>query len=256
MADDPAIVAAEAARDARGRGLLVATDFDGTLAEIVSRPGDAILRDDARRALKALAPLARIAIVSGRALSDLRARVAVEGVALAGEHGGDILLPSGERREVEVPPEDREAQDAFARYAQLLLHGTGGEVERKRLAIAAHTRGVEEEARPRLRDALLFRGRELARGHALSVLEGKEVVELRANDASKGLGLSRLRALLGPEAHVIAMGDDATDEDLFREAASRGGTTVKVGEGPSVARFRLEGPPQVVELLEALVSKL
>src|ERR1700722_17659613 len=102
MGDDPVELAAQVVKEARANGLLVATDFDGTLAEVVLTPADAHLRDDVREALMALARRARVAVVSGRALSDLRARVAIEGVAVAGEHGGDILLPGGERLEIEV----------------------------------------------------------------------------------------------------------------------------------------------------------
>jgi trehalose-phosphatase len=252
--DDPAELAGLVAAEARRAPLLLATDFDGTLAPVAPRPSEAIIRDDARRALEALSLRAAVAIVSGRELSDLQARVGLGGLALAGEHGGDLLLPGGERRGLELSVAQRDALGAFARFADLLLAGTGGEVERKRLGVAAHTRRVDECARRRFEEALLLRAREVAGPAELEVLQGKRVLELRARGASKGLGLRRLRELLAKDAYVVAIGDDLTDEELFREAAREGGRGVKVGAGETIARSRLAGPEEVARFLVGLVA--
>jgi trehalose-phosphatase len=251
----PRALADEVTALVKGKALLVASDFDGTLAEIVPVPRDARLRDDARTALAALAQRALVAVVSGRELSDLRARVAIEGVALAGEHGGDLLLPGGERREVELSPAGRQALDGFGRYADLLLAGTGGLVERKRLGIAAHVRNVVENA-PKLEEQLLARAHEIGKGGLVQPVKGKKVVELRAAGASKAVGLERVRATLAPTAFVIALGDDETDEDLFRAALDASGMAVKVGDGPSYAPVSLEGPEQVAQFLAAIAASL
>jgi trehalose 6-phosphate phosphatase len=247
--EDPRLLAASVLREAGGRPLLVASDFDGTLAEITPTPAESRLRDDCRAALEALARRARVAILSGRELSSLTARCGLEGVALAGEHGGDLFLPSNGLHALELDHRARAALDAFELFAARLLGGTGGEVERKRLAVAAHTRQVEEAARPGLEAALLGRARELAKDPSVDAIEGKRVVELRASGATKAHGLARIRALLAPGAHVVAIGDDVTDEDLFREAAREGGSTIKVGAGETVARSRLAGPAEVAVFL-------
>lgn len=254
VAEDPGELAALVARERQGREVLVATDFDGTLADITLRPDDAMLREDVRQALLRLVARVRVAILSGRELSDLRARVAIEGVVLAGEHGGDILLPGSDRRGLELTPSERAGLDTYARYADLLLAGTGGEVERKRLAVAAHTRRVGDDGWRRLEDALLMRAREVGRTAGLDSVPGKRVVELRARGASKALGLARVRQLVAPDAYVVALGDDVTDEDLFKEAFKTGGVTIKVGDGETVARHRLKGPAEVAELLTRIGS--
>jgi trehalose 6-phosphate synthase/phosphatase len=254
--DEPRELAARVVSLATGREILVASDFDGTLAPIVPRPDDATLREDSRAALAALAGRAHVAIVSGRELSKLRARVALPGIALAGEHGGDLLLPSGERSALELSKGAREALDAFGRFADLLLAGTGGEVERKKLATAAHTRRIEKD-RDRLESVLLARGREIgATSGQVEAIPGRRVVELRAQGASKGLGLVRIKAALAPRAFVVALGDDRTDEDLFREVLRDGGMAVRVGAGETCARQRVEGPEAVARFLEALAQWL
>ncbi len=252
---DPVELAALVVKESAGTPLLLATDFDGTLAAVVPSPSDAILRDDARRALETLALRVHVAVVSGRELSDLQARVGLRGITLAGEHGGDLLLPGGERQGLGLTDAQRNALEGFGRYAELLLAGTGGEVERKRLGVAAHTRRIEEGAQRRFEETLLFRARELA-PLGLDVLEGKRVIELRPGGASKGLGLRRIRELVAPTAYVLAIGDDQTDEELFREAIREGGHAVKVGMGETIAQSRVAGPEDVARLLEALAERL
>ncbi|MBI3725231.1 bifunctional alpha,alpha-trehalose-phosphate synthase (UDP-forming)/trehalose-phosphatase, partial [bacterium] len=84
---------------------------------------------------------------------------------------------------------------------------------------------------------------------------GKKIVELRARGASKDAALGKLRATVAPDALVIAVGDDTTDEDLFRAALLASGLAVRVGEGPSVAPERLAGPEDVARFLEGLATK-
>ncbi|MBI3725138.1 trehalose-phosphatase, partial [bacterium] len=149
---EPGDLARRAVAAAAGRALLLVLDFDGTLAEIVDDPDDALLLERARAALSVLGrgaeSGAHVAIVSGRALEDLRSRASVPGVALAGEHGADLLLPGGERLELEPGARAKEVLERFARTADGILSGTGGHVERKRVSVAAHTRRVRENAAP------------------------------------------------------------------------------------------------------------
>jgi len=245
-------LASHVLRAARGRELLVAVDFDGTISDLVPRPRDAQLRDDARVALETLARRTHVVIVSGRGLADLRARVTMPDVSLVGEHGGELLLSSGERHAIDLEPSARAALIAFERDATELLEETAGEVEAKRLAVAAHTRRVDPALVEAVEGALLERARERARAGLLEVLRGKCVVELRARGACKALGLARARALLAPASFVVSLGDDATDEDLFRESIQAGGLAIKVGDGVTVAHHRLAGPPEVARFLVKL----
>jgi trehalose 6-phosphate phosphatase len=81
-----------AERTAATEGLLLGLDFDGTLAPIEADPDAPALSSTHRAALEALndRPGVAVAVISGRALADLRSRVAVEGVAYAGNHGLEL----------------------------------------------------------------------------------------------------------------------------------------------------------------------
>ena len=75
--------------------VLLSLDFDGTLAPIHQNPGAASMPSESRRALKALESGHRssVAIISGRALPDLRERVRMEEIIYAGNHGLEITGP-------------------------------------------------------------------------------------------------------------------------------------------------------------------
>src|SRR4029453_14811200 len=75
-----------------GAGLVVIFDYDGTLTPLVSSPGAAFLAPSVRANLARLAgsDRARLAILSGRGLADLRERVALDGVLYGGCHGLEI----------------------------------------------------------------------------------------------------------------------------------------------------------------------
>jgi trehalose 6-phosphate synthase/phosphatase len=81
------------------------------------------------------------------------------------------------------------------------------------------------------------------------VLPGDKVVEVRPQGIHKGLAV---RDLLGPGDRAVAFGDDRTDEDLFA-ALPDDALTVRVGRGPSVARWRVPDVAAARELLRALL---
>lgn len=78
-----------------GRRPAVFLDFDGTLSDIVERPEAATLVDGAAEALRALAAQCPVAVISGRDLADVRNRVKVDGLWLAGSHGFELVAPDG-----------------------------------------------------------------------------------------------------------------------------------------------------------------
>lgn len=75
--------------------VLLLSDFDGTLSPIVGRPEEAVLPDGTRRAIEALAAHQRfgVAVVSGRALSDIKNKVGIQNITYAGNHGMEIGGP-------------------------------------------------------------------------------------------------------------------------------------------------------------------
>ena len=239
--------------------LAVFLDYDGTLTPIVDDPDAALLPEATRRALAALAERTTVAIVSGRDLDDVRAKVAVDGLAYAGSHGFDILHPDGTRHQLatELTPALDAAQAVLdERLADL----PGARVERKRFAIAVHDRQVHD-ADDRARIAEICA--EVAGEHPqLRPTGGKRIHELRPDiDWDKGRAIDALLEELDLRDHrPVYLGDDLTDEDGFRAVLAAGGLAVVVrGEErdrPTIAQAVLDDPDQARELLEQLAAAL
>ena len=246
-------------RAAQGR-LLLALDFDGTLSPIVPHPEDATILPDAGRALTRIADRedTLLAIVSGRGLDDVRARVREERAFFAGNHGFEIEGP-GVRHRIDAAERLRpELRMLTERLRHELEHIGGAEIEDKGITVSVHYRRVEdpEEAEEVRRVA----EREAARS-GLRATHGKRVVELRPPfDWDKGRAVEFLIDTLSREAPLfpVFIGDDVTDEDAFRAVRERGGLAVLVGEREqqrsTIADARVDSPERLVPLLDALAA--
>ena len=88
-----------------GKHILLLLDFDGTLAPIAPTPDEAALPGETRRELERLVESAAcsIGIISGRALSDVRAKVGISGITYVGNHGIEMVRPNEEPRSIAMP---------------------------------------------------------------------------------------------------------------------------------------------------------
>lgn len=222
---------------------LLGVDFDGTLAPIVDHPDMARPEPAALDALRDLAGRdgAMVAVVSGRSLADLRERLGpLPGVTLVGEHGNDI----GDRTD-----EDSAIAEAVEVIEALSEEAGGVTVERKASSVTFHYRNLDEEEA----EGYLRRIREWAGSRdQIHVMEGKKVIELSTATRTKG---DAIRELAG-ERPVIYIGDDTTDETVF-ELLGEDEIGIKVGDGPTAARYRVKDVAEVVAILEeiALASR-
>jgi trehalose 6-phosphate phosphatase len=228
---------------ARTPVLLVASDFDGTLAPIVLDPAAAAPEPAALSALVSLGSLSHThaAVISGRDLATLR-RLCVGGGSLhmAGSHGAELEAELAEHPQVEP---------AFARLAHLHAPSHGLRVERKRVGVAVHSRGAAQG------DAAMAHGaaRALAADlGAARVAEGHEVTEISFVPANKGDALSRIKYLTGSTG-VLFVGDDSTDEDVFRILAPSD-VGVHVGQMPTAAAESVPDRELVRPVLEHLLA--
>jgi len=246
---------------AAGGRLLVLSDFDGTLAPIAPDPAAVSLAPGMRRLLAALAasPRARLAIVSGRALADVRARVGVAGAAYAGCHGLEVEGAGLGWRHPEAERTRAALAAVAAGLTRRLAALPGVLVEPKGLAVAVHYRNARRGAAAAIaREARAVVG---ARP-GLRLLRGKKVLEVLPRvDWDKGECALWLRDRLagdppGPVATLYA-GDDRTDEHAFRALAGKALTVaVGIGRRRSAAAWRAAGIPDVERLLATLVETL
>ncbi|MEO3756935.1 trehalose-phosphatase [Mycobacterium sp. B14F4] len=236
-----------------GRRPFICLDFDGTLSEIVSDPDTATLVEGAAEALAALAQQCPVAILSGRDLADIRARVGVPGLWYAGSHGFEMVGPEGTEYHNDdaatAVPALQEAADALR---DQLKPVAGVRVEHKRYAVAVHYRNVAADRVAEIVAATRGYGNRAG----LRVTTGRKVVELRPDVAwNKGSALAWIRNRLPRDGRSIPIyiGDDLTDEDAF-DAIRAGGIGIAVRHNedhdrPTAAQFTLDGPTEVREFL-------
>jgi trehalose 6-phosphate phosphatase len=240
--------------------LLLLTDFDGTLTPLVEDPAEAKLGPEVRRSLRSLAHSSRVrvAVLSGRALHDLRRRVCVTGVICAGCHGLEIVGPGLAFTHPEAAAQ-RAALRAVARELRARTASIPGvRVEPKGLAVAVHYQAAPPHASDRAEGevARVLNGS----GDAFARLRGKNVVEILPRVGwHKGTCAhwlaDRLAPALAAPVALLALGDDATDERAFAALARRAVTVrVGTGRGRTHARHRLRDTTEVGRLLAALAA--
>ncbi len=229
--------------------LLVATDYDGTIAPIVDDPSQARPNREAVAALRNLAnfPETHVAVISGRELRELSlmSRLPAE-IHLVGSHGSEFDVGFAD----ELPEDIIEARDELARnLTKVAAKFPGSHVETKPSGCAFHYRHVDPDEQP----VAVAEARRVLQSSDVLVRDGKMVLDATFVHANKGDALRKLRHDLGA-TNIIYFGDDTTDEDAFAAlfAADLG---IKVGEGPSIARTRIADPEAVAQLLARLVVR-
>lgn len=223
--------------------VLLAFDFDGTLAPIVADPRRAILRPSTRALLSEVARRYPCVIISGRAHADVRKRVAGLGIqSVIGNHG---LEPWGSA--------DRFAR-AVRRWMPVLKRKlapiAGVKIEDKHFSVAIHYRHArrKKEARAAILAAVASLG-------AVRIVGGKQVVNvLPVGAPHKGVALERERERLGCDT-AIYVGDDETDEDVFTLHQPGRLLAVRVGANKSsLASHHLGSQRDIDRLLKALIA--
>jgi trehalose 6-phosphate phosphatase len=226
--------------------LLVASDFDGTLAPIVSNPADARPLPSAAEALLALAglPSTTVALVSGRALSTLRELSSMPPpVHLVGSHGAEF--DTGFAHDI-----DQELLNRItAELTEIAANRPGVTVEPKLASVALHVRNASAADGA---DAL-DEARAAARAWDAEVTAGKAVLEFAVISTDKGEAIDIIRDRDGATA-VVFFGDDVTDEKAFRRMRMSD-VGVKVGPGDTLAGYRVESPEDVAAALEYLLQQ-
>ena len=237
-------------RIARAPRLLVASDFDGTLADIVDHP-DAVTADAAAvAALRDLADLpgTRVAVISGREVAVLRAHLGHAGFTLVGSHGAEIEDPNGRAT---APSLDEataaDLDEAERRLRQLARGYEGALVERKPTGVAFHYRQVDRDRRPEASREAEGVARDSG---TLRSQPGHMVLELLAGDVTKGEALDALRLDFEVDA-TLFVGDDRTDEFAFGRLGPDD-LSVKIGPGTTNARVRVASRAEVAPLFRRL----
>jgi len=221
---------AQLAADPAEAGLFL--DFDGVLAPIVERPEDAVPPPETRAELERLVGrYALVAVVSGRAGEDVRARIGVEGVVCVGSHG------------LELAPQADRWRRTLADFADS-APWPAEEIELKGLTVAFHFRSRQDEQEA-VRE--LDKIAEAATCDGLVARYGRKVLEvLPPVGSNKGTAVRQLLEERGLR-RALAAGDDTTDIDSF---AALEGLEVAV----RVAVASAEAPSALIEAADLVVE--
>lgn len=240
-------------RLASAERVLLCLDFDGTLAPHVDDPDAAELTPRNRQLLETLAQQSAldIAIVSGRALNDVRDRVGIDGLTYAGNHGLESDLwtegestvhPRGEQYRSTI-------EEICAELSRLAVPSI--EIENKEVTATVHYRNADiaqDEIEERVASVVEESGEK-----DLQLVSGTGIVEIRpAIDWDKGNAVRQFEDRCQGDCFTIYIGDDTTDEDAFRAIVSDG-ISIYVGtDGETKAMYSVPDVDGVTAFLEWL----
>jgi trehalose 6-phosphate synthase/phosphatase len=230
-------------------------DYDGTLVPFAKYPEMAVPSEHVLGQLQRLTadPRNTVVIISGREREFLDKWFSRLRAVLVAEHGGLVrMLPAGWASLVDADPAWKQrVLPMLQRYADRC---TGAFVEEKSLSLVWHYRSADPGVSLLRSQELKEELRELAaRDGKLQILEGHKVIEVKKAGYDKGSVVLRL---LGRTKYdfMLAIGDDKTDEDVFRVLPAAA-LTIKIGIAPSLAKYNLPNQQGVVKLIGHLLSR-
>ena len=249
----PDDVTAAIAQVSETQRLLVATDFDGTLAPIVDDPAAARPLPEAMEALETLAaiPGTVVAVVSGRGLADLQDLLDTDQrIHLVGSHGAETSAEDRDGSPATLSAEDAKRLTRLRlELQQITAEYRGVKLELKPTGIAVHLRGMDDRDAAAVTEQI---EENPASWPGVHLLRGKKVVELTVVTTNKGRALKALMRQHQVTATVF-IGDDITDENAFG-VLSGSDVGVKVGRGRTAADVRIAEPARVADLLHVLAA--
>ncbi len=224
------------------RQTLLFLDYDGTLVPIIKEPEKSFPDPALLDILDTISGRYELYLVTGRSLREMNTFVGNR-YNLIALHGAVVSLTSGEISTVEGYEGYREkCNEIFGREADFerrfpgvhLMNKDGGVVFTKwHLDPTLHSKLDEEVC-------------SIAQETEMSCYIGKMIVEIRIPGPNKGSAIKSIRK--GRPALIA--GDDTTDEDAF--VLNSDAFTIKVGDGETSAKYRVNDYLEFRKFLEAL----
>ncbi|RMF02982.1 MAG: trehalose-phosphatase, partial [Bacteroidetes bacterium] len=231
---------------------LIILDYDGTLVDFDPDPQAVAPDQELLDILEQLVADAhnKVVINSGRDRTTLEKWLGHFPIDMAAEHG--VWMKQNGKWTQNPNLSKVWMPEVKSMLEDLVKRTPGSFIEEKDYSLAWHYRQIDKalgEKRVReFRDVLVY----LTHNQDLQVLEGNKVVEIKNAGVNKGnatLAWSQQQAW----DFILAIGDDLTDEDIFRNLPAEA-YTVKVGLAPTAARFSLPGVAEVRSTLRRLAG--
>ena len=225
-------------------------DLDGTLASLQPEPGLVSVPESVRDNLHLLHRMSSgaVAIISGRPLAQIDALLAPLSLPAAGIHGAERRETDGRLTRTSVDDSVLTAIGQALREGILSLPGVV--LEKKRVAFALHYRRA-----PRHREAVKALAQKVVELFpALEIQSGKCVIELKPENVDKGIAIKKFMESSPFAGRIpVFLGDDLTDEQGFILVNQLQGVSVKIGEGPTQAHYRLPNNEAVYAWIKQLL---
>jgi trehalose 6-phosphate synthase/phosphatase len=239
--------------ETKNRLLLI--DYDGTLTPLAKLPEMAVLSKETREVLKKIVSDKhnKLVIISGRDKDFIAEQFKDLDAILVAEHGYFIKYPESDwENSIEL---DLSWKDIIKPVLNDYVDRCNGSmIEEKHASLVWHYRNADEEiASLRINELKDDLSEILKNESKLYVLEGDKVLEVKSVLYDKGMAAS---ALINKEDYdfIIAIGDDSTDEDLFKVIPGYG-FTIKVGIRPTNARFNVRNQSEIFTILNLFNSR-
>ncbi len=243
MRDTLALPAAEITRMKEAENLVLVLDYDGTLVPFASQPefaapDKALL--DLLQVLSSRGPAQRCMSPAGAIGNTLGRWFAGLDIALHAEHGLWERKRGGTEWICKAKLDNQWKEKAREIMEDFAARTPGAFVEEKTAALCWHFRRCDPEFAEFQERELRLHLNDIFSNQPVEVLCGSKIVELRQQGVHKGLIITSLLADRGEGALLVAIGDDATDEDMFRHLPP-GGIGIHVGAQTSSAQYHLPG---------------
>ncbi|WP_321480267.1 bifunctional alpha,alpha-trehalose-phosphate synthase (UDP-forming)/trehalose-phosphatase [uncultured Bacteroides sp.] len=232
---------------------LIVLDYDGTLSPFTSIPEDAIPSPELIALLNQLIddPKNTVAISSGRDQQTLTEWFGDLSIILAAEHGAFVRHKNGDWvKNIAEEKWDKEIVDTLIKITDKT---PGAFLETKRTALVWHYRNVDPWAAALREQQLVSILRDKCDREGLQIMKGNKIIEVKTMGCDKGAVINNLLKAENYD-YMFAIGDDTTDEDMFR-AMPQSAYTIKVGEVSDSARFYLKSQKAVLPLLKKMIEK-
>jgi trehalose 6-phosphate synthase/phosphatase len=238
---------------AKTRCLLL--DYDGTLVPFTRKPEEAVPSKELKKLLSDLSsgPGNNVVIISGRDEATLEKWLGDLPVSMVAEHGASFKMKNEQwQQPVSIPNQWKdEIRPILQRFVTRCV---GSFVEEKTNTIAWHYRNTDLELGFTRSRELINTLTELLQNTMLQVIDGNKVVEVRMSGFDKGVIALKMVNESSPD-FVLCMGDDTTDEDMFKALAERA-YSIKVSNSPTAAQYMVFSQKKVLQVLEQLMVPL
>ncbi|MBT6326417.1 MAG: bifunctional alpha,alpha-trehalose-phosphate synthase (UDP-forming)/trehalose-phosphatase [Bdellovibrionales bacterium] len=248
-------------RSISGKNITLVLDYDGTLVPIAKKPAQAVIDTKNKKLIKKISKKYGIdlIILSGRDSKFLLEQFKdIEKVSLASEHGSKFLHHSSQRwKNLTNSKSHLWYNQALETFDTFTKRTPGSFIEKKENSIAWHYRLAPLEFGIFQSRKLLIELEEGLSNSPVTVIEGKKIVEVKANEANKGNFINWYKSTnyYLENSIIIGVGDDLTDEDMF-SIINDNGVSIKIGNGFTHANYRLNNQSDLIEFLNSNILNI